>query len=110
MFSPDASTLFADFAGLPPLFFQSSESEMLRDDSLRAAARAHAAGVKVEVELWDKVPHVFQGFQALTHGAAALENIASFVTRHTQWDQAPAASTNPAPVAADTGETLTRQD
>lgn len=52
MFSPDASSLFADFAGLPPLLFQSSESEMLRDDSLRAAARAHAAGVTVEVELY----------------------------------------------------------
>ena len=110
MFSPDASSLFADFAGLPPLLFQSSESEMLRDDSLRAAARAHAAGVTVEVELWDKVPHVFQGFQALTHGTAALENIAAFVTRHAQWEQVPAASTNPAPVAAAPDATLTRQD
>ena len=89
MLLPDASPLFGDFNGLPPLFFQSSESEMLRDDSLRAAARAHAAGVTVEVELWDNVPHVFQGFQALTHGKAALEHIADFIARHTRWEQAP---------------------
>ena len=88
MLLPDASPLFGDFNGLPPLFFQSSESEMLRDDSLRAAARAHAAGVTVEVELWDNVPHVFQGFQTLTHGKAALEHIADFIARHTRWEQA----------------------
>lgn len=86
MLSPDASSLFGDFSGLPPLFFQSSESEMLRDDSLRAAERAHAAGVAVEVELWANVPHVFQGLQALSHGKTALERIADFVTRHTDWD------------------------
>jgi monoterpene epsilon-lactone hydrolase len=89
MLSPDASPLFGDFSGLPPLFFQSSESEMLRDDSLRAAERAHAAGVGVEVELWANVPHVFQGLQVLSHGKAALENIAGFVARHTDWDRAP---------------------
>ena len=86
MLSSDASPLFADFTGLPPLFFQSSESEMLRDDSLRAAERAHAAGVSVEVELWANVPHVFQGLQTLSHGKAALESIAEFVKQHTDWD------------------------
>jgi len=85
MLATDASPLFADFSGLPPLFFQTSESEMLRDDSLRTAAAVHAAGVAVEVELWDKVPHVFQAFQELTHGAAALEHIVDFVGRHTTW-------------------------
>ena len=89
MLSPDASPLFGDFTGLPPLFFQSSESEMLRDDSLRAAERAHAAGVSVEVELWANVPHVFQGFQALSHGKAALERIADFIARHTNWEGTP---------------------
>lgn len=88
MLSPDASPLFGDFSGLPPLFFQSSGSEMLRDDSLRAAERAHAAGVDVEVELWANVPHVFQGLQALSHGKAALERIADFVARHTDWERA----------------------
>jgi epsilon-lactone hydrolase len=87
MLSPDASPLFGNFSGLPPLFFQSSESEMLRDDSLRAAERADAAGVSVEVELWTNVPHVFQGLQVLSHGKAALERIADFVMRHTDWDR-----------------------
>ena len=104
MLSPDASPLFGDFTGLPPLFFQSSESEMLRDDSLRAAERAHAAGVSVEVELWANVPHVFQGFQALSHGKAALERIADFIARHTNWESTPsqphAESVTPATASA----------
>jgi acetyl esterase/lipase len=87
MLSSDASPLFGDFTGLPPLFFQSSASEMLRDDSLRAAERADAAGVSVEVELWANVPHVFQGLQVLSHGKAALERIADFVARHSDWER-----------------------
>jgi acetyl esterase/lipase len=87
MLSPDASPLFGEFTGLPPLFFQSSASEMLRDDSLRAAQRADAAGVSVEVELWTNVPHVFQGLQVLSHGKAALERIADFVARHSGWER-----------------------
>ena len=85
MLLPDASPLFADFTGLPPLLFQSSESEVLRDESLRAAARAHAGGVTVEVELWDGMPHVFQAFSVLPQSEAGLRNIADFIRRHAGW-------------------------
>lgn len=37
---PSVSPLFGDFAGLPPLLFQAGSTERLRDESLRAAARA----------------------------------------------------------------------
>ncbi len=53
------------------------------------AGRADQAGVSVEVELWANVPHVFQGFQALSHGKAALERIADFIARHTNWEGTP---------------------
>ena len=81
MLHPEASPLFADFTGLPPLLFQSSESEVLRDESLRAAARAHASGVKVDVELWAGMPHVFQIFPALPQSQSGLRNIADFIRR-----------------------------
>ncbi len=85
MLHPDASPLFANFHGLPPLLFQSSESEVLRDDSLRAAAKAHASGVKVEVELWAGMPHVFQSMVMLPQSQAALLNMADFIRRHSSW-------------------------
>ncbi|MGH8034460.1 MAG: alpha/beta hydrolase [Lysobacterales bacterium] len=85
MLHPFASPLFADFTGLPPLLFQSSESEVLRDESLRAAARAHASGVKVEVELWHGMPHVFQAFSALPQSEAGIRNIADFIRRVAGW-------------------------
>lgn len=85
MLHPDASPLYADFSGLPPLFFQSSASEALRDDTLRAAARAHAAGVAVEVELWQGMPHVFQIFPMLPQGRAAFASMAAFIARQPGW-------------------------
>jgi monoterpene epsilon-lactone hydrolase len=48
---PDVSPLFADFAGFPPLLLRAGSSEILRDEALRTAERAHAAGVDVELEL-----------------------------------------------------------
>ena len=85
MLHPEASPLFGDFSGLPPMLFQASESEVLRDESLRAAARAHASGVKVEVELWAGMPHVFQAFPMLPQSQTALHNIAEFIRRQCDW-------------------------
>ena len=85
MLHPDASPLFADFHGLPPPLFQSSESEVLRDESLRAGAKAHASGVKVEVELWGGMPHVFQAFPALPQSLAGIQSMADFIRRQSGW-------------------------
>ena len=55
-----ASPLYADFTGLPPLCIHASDSEILRDDAIRLAERAQAAGVDVTLRLWHAVPHVWQ--------------------------------------------------
>jgi acetyl esterase/lipase len=83
--NPDVSPLFGSFAGLPPLLLQASSSEMVLDDSKRAAALAAAAGVPVQLEIWERLPHVFQGVAALPQAAAAGRNIVDFVIRHTGW-------------------------
>ena len=85
LLNTDASPLFGDFTGLPPMLFQSSNTEMLRDDSVRAAARAHEHGVEVELELWQDLPHVFQALPALPQAKTALDNIVRFVATHTGW-------------------------
>jgi monoterpene epsilon-lactone hydrolase len=81
---PGVSPLFGNFAGLPPLLFQVGAVEVLLDESTRAAARAHAAGVAVEVEIWEHMWHVFQALP-LPQAGAALERIARFVGMHAGW-------------------------
>jgi acetyl esterase/lipase len=81
---PTLSPLFGDFAGLPPLLFQAGEIEMLRDESLRGAARAHAAGVHVEVDVWRDMAHVFQALP-LPQAAVAEARIANFIGEHAGW-------------------------
>lgn len=83
---PGLSPLFGDYEQFPPLLFQASDSEMLRDESLRAAERAHAAGVRVQVELWQgQLPHVFQAFEKLPQTQAAVQRILAFISQHTGW-------------------------
>lgn len=82
---PDVSPLFADFTGFPPLFLQAGSTEILRDEAVRTAERAHAAGVTVELELWSETPHSFQMATFLPETALAMDQIARFVAAHTGW-------------------------
>jgi acetyl esterase/lipase len=58
--NPLASPVYADLHGLPPLLIHAGARELLRDDSTRVAENAQAAGVPVELRIWDVVPHVWQ--------------------------------------------------
>ncbi len=78
---PGVSPLHGAFAGLPPLLFQVGAVEMLRDESVRAAAAAWAAGVPVELEIWEHMAHVFQALP-LPQARAALDHIGAFAQRH----------------------------
>jgi acetyl esterase/lipase len=65
---------------------QAGGIEMLRDEAVRAAERARTAGNEVELEIFDRVPHVFQVMQQLPHAEVALDSLAGFVRRHAGWD------------------------
>ena len=84
--SPEVSPLFGEFGGFPPLFFQAGSTELLRDEATRAADKAHAAGVDVELELWPGAPHVFQLAGFLPEAALAVNHIARFVRMRAGWD------------------------
>jgi acetyl esterase/lipase len=58
--NPLASPVYADLRGLPQLLIHAGAREILRDDSTRLAENARAAGVQVELRIWDVVPHVWQ--------------------------------------------------
>ena len=57
---PLANPLFADFSGYPPTYIQVGGYEAILDDALRVAARAKAAGVEVQCEVFPEMQHVFQ--------------------------------------------------
>ena len=76
---PRVSPLFGDYHGLPPLYVQVSDSEMLLDDSLRMARRGHTYQVEVKVDIWRKVPHVWQAFAFLPESRDALKKAAAFI-------------------------------
>jgi acetyl esterase/lipase len=52
--------VFADLAGLPPLYVQVGDEECLLDDSRTLAERAEAAGVEVRLDVFPEMQHVFQ--------------------------------------------------
>lgn len=83
---PTLSPVFGDYQGFPPLLYQASSTEMLRDESLRSAECAHAAGVDVVVELWQGgLPHVFQIFHQLPQAHVAVQRIIAYVRKQTRW-------------------------
>ncbi|WP_262410587.1 alpha/beta hydrolase [Aquipseudomonas alcaligenes] len=80
------SPLFGDFSGLPPLLFQVGSTEMLLDDAVRAATKANASGVPVQLEIWTQLPHVFQLIPTLPQTQEAAQRIRSFINQYTKWD------------------------
>jgi monoterpene epsilon-lactone hydrolase len=81
--NPLASPMLADLGGLPALLLQVGSDEMLLSDSTEFAARAGAAGVKVSLQVWPHMQHVWQ-FAAsfVPEGRQAIRDIAQFVERN----------------------------
>jgi acetyl esterase/lipase len=80
---PQVSPLYADLAGLPPLLIQVGDRETVLADSTVFAAKARAAGLDVELQVWEGMIHVFQMFGAeLPEARRAIASIAGFLNRH----------------------------
>lgn len=60
--NPLVSPVFANVAGLPPVYIQVGDDEILLSDSTRFADKLQAAGNKVNIEVWPEMWHVFQLF------------------------------------------------
>jgi monoterpene epsilon-lactone hydrolase len=80
---PLVSPLYADLSGLPPLLIQVGDRETVLDDSVMLAEKARAAGIDVNLEVWDGMIHVFQMFGAeIPEAHQAIASIAGFLNRH----------------------------
>ncbi|MHA1259783.1 MAG: alpha/beta hydrolase [Candidatus Heimdallarchaeaceae archaeon] len=78
--NPLASPVYAELKKLPPLIIQVGTSEILLDDSIRLAEKAEEEGVKVYLDVWEKMIHGFQMFSKyLPESKKALEKVGKIV-------------------------------
>ncbi|WP_326949202.1 alpha/beta hydrolase [Amycolatopsis sp. NBC_01307] len=80
--APQASPLFGDFTGLPPLLVQAGTAEVLLSDSERLAETAAAAGVDVTLTIGEGLPHVYPIMAGTPEAAEATREIAAFLGKH----------------------------
>lgn len=88
-----ASPLFAPDAlwpQLPPTLLQVGSTEVLLDDSRRTARRIADAGVRVELQVFDRQPHVVPIWGGTPAARDALREIGRFVDGALSGDAAPA--------------------
>ena len=77
--NPLISPLFGDPTGLPPLLIHVAAEETLRDDGLRFADKARAAGVPVETTVWPVVPHAWQLIAKLPEAQRSIARASEFL-------------------------------
>jgi monoterpene epsilon-lactone hydrolase len=78
--APLAAPLYADLRGLPPILIQVGSAETLLDDAIRLAGAAGAADVRVRLEVWPDMIHVWQLFyQQVAAGRRALAEVGLFI-------------------------------
>ena len=80
---PRVSPLYAELGGLPPTLIHVGEVEVLRDDSVRFAERALAAGTEVELLVAPGMVHVWHTFAGVVPEADRdLTAVGQWVRRH----------------------------
>ncbi len=76
----EVSPALADLGGLPPLLIQVGDAEVLLGDAMTLAKNAETAGVPVDLEVWDRMIHVFQAFPQLPEAKQALDRMAEWMS------------------------------
>ncbi len=83
--NPLASPIYGDLTGLPPLLIYVSDSEVLRDDSIRLAEKARACGVETDLRVWSDLPHVWPVLArfGVPEAKAVVSEIGDFIRSRT---------------------------
>ena len=81
--SPLAAPLYADLMGLAPLIIQVGAAETLLDDAIRLAQLAGAVDVRVDLQIWPEMVHVWHLFHPeLAEGKRAIAAGGALVRAH----------------------------
>jgi acetyl esterase/lipase len=82
---PWISPLYGDLHGLPPLFINVGDYETMRDDSVRFAAKAKAAGVDTTLVVGEKMIHCYPLMAGMFPEATqALGEVCGFIRKQLQ--------------------------
>lgn len=86
--NPHASPLFGDLSEFPPVLIQIGSTEILLSDAIRLADRIRAAGGDVVIDIWPRMPHVWQLFsQWIPESRKALHKLAQFLQLRIPYDR-----------------------
>ncbi len=78
---PQASPLYGDLTGTPPVLLHVGEDELLLDDSRRFAQRIGSPGGSAQLHVWEGMVHVFPSNLDLLQAAReALDGLGEFFT------------------------------
>lgn len=77
--APVPSPVDLDVTGMPPVLVQTGSEEMTYVDAEVMAHRLAAAGVRTELQVWEKQLHVFQAATVVPESGRAVAEIGSFV-------------------------------
>jgi len=81
--NPLLRPLEMDLAGLPPMWIQVGDHEVVLSDSERLAQRAAAAGVEVDFRVWPGMWHVFQAAARVVPEARdSIEELGRFLRKN----------------------------
>jgi acetyl esterase/lipase len=81
---PYASPVFGNLRDFPPIMVHAGSHELLRDDASRLGELAAAANVPVSVEIYDGMPHLFQGSPTSSEGKVSLNRLGQFIRARTK--------------------------
>ena len=88
---PYASPVFGNLRDFPPIMVHAGSHELLRDDASRLGELAAASNVPVSVEIYDGMPHLFQGSPSASEAKVSLNRLGQFIRARTkERAQAPA--------------------
>lgn len=77
---PLISPLYADLRGLPPVYIQAGEAEVLIDMIRAFVRKAQEQGAPVSLEVWEQMNHDFQAYGALMkQSREALQRIGEVI-------------------------------
>jgi acetyl esterase/lipase len=78
--NPLISPVYANLQNLPPLMIHVGNDEVLLDDSTRVAKNAKAAGIEVQLKVWEDMWHVFQAYaMMLPEAQQSINELGAFV-------------------------------
>jgi epsilon-lactone hydrolase len=80
---PYASPVFGNMRDFPPIMVHAGSQEVLRDDASRLGELAAAANVPVSVEIYDGMPHLFQGSASASEAKVSLTRLGQFIRAKT---------------------------